>query len=735
MTTSAAAPAPDPATLASGPHPSAFPAVVRAFPFACLLGLFGVHFCLGIFVRGDSFQAYATFNSVYGNLLAAGELLQWLPYAAYGSPAQPYLQTFLGPFQYLGLLVGALCHVSDAWLLFSVSICLESFVLVGGAYLLASELYESEIAASAVATWVAVSLFWNTQIFWPHRALLFLPLLLYFTLRFHRTGDLRQVLRLGLSGVISLMGSLAYLAPIYAFLICLFFLLLRVLDRKAAFARLRRPGLEALPEGCLLALVVGLFAFLFLNQFHGATFTSPDRDPRTGAITLNVFLNFGGSALDKLPDFVLGHWVRHFEFFFYLGVVATGLTLFALSRVRTGVFLALAASCTVLFLLSLGPQGLVGYAVYWFPGMDRFRHLAFLLPMVRILLFLLAGFGLDQLLKKPREQRTDVLLWLAVGAVAILALKHAPSAIPPVAGWAGLVPEISCAMALAPCLWARAVAAKRPLALGLVLALAVAFELGSAHHLLQVGTRSFPLAPGRFPGEGIDVRAVQDFPFQPGRFTPQTVFAQARALRSLAVRQPVNNFALLHLVGADPCVPIFRIDYALPQVLELLEKAAPGALARSNQEIFPQRTLSAFHWSKALEQPWFLEDCGCDGGKLMLETPQGQRLDASGGVRNFSANRLVVAVDAGAQGGQLYYADAFHPGWKATVDGQAAAITPARGAFKAVAVPPGRHEVALAFYDPWRDGARGVLALAALLALGLLFARGVREQAERRSQP
>lgn len=101
--------------------------------------------------------------------------------------------------------------------------------------------------------------------------------------------------------------------------------------------------------------------------------------------------------------------------------------------------------------------------------------------------------------------------------------------------------------------------------------------------------------------------------------------------------------------------------------------------------------------------------------------PPGARFHPAASVRT-GANRLVIQTDA-PDAGYLVISQTGYPGWRATVDGRAAPILPANGAFQAVPVPAGSHTVVLA-YRPASFGIGAGLSLATLLGLaGLALAR------------
>jgi hypothetical protein len=101
-------------------------------------------------------------------------------------------------------------------------------------------------------------------------------------------------------------------------------------------------------------------------------------------------------------------------------------------------------------------------------------------------------------------------------------------------------------------------------------------------------------------------------------------------------------------------------------------------------------------------------------------------------VADLSPDRVRVTVPAGP-GGFLVLADAYHPGWQASVDGVATPVLPANGMFRAVSLPPNARQVEFTFVPaPLRLGA--CISVVTLLLVGLIPILGPAKDRWRRAR-
>jgi len=102
-------------------------------------------------------------------------------------------------------------------------------------------------------------------------------------------------------------------------------------------------------------------------------------------------------------------------------------------------------------------------------------------------------------------------------------------------------------------------------------------------------------------------------------------------------------------------------------------------------------------------------------------------------VVDFDSNRLEVAVSVpqGLESAWMFYSDAWHPFWKATVNGQPAPVLKANLAYKAVPLQPGPNLVRFRFHSGLLSFLQFILGMNSLFwvsAILLLAARLVRER-------
>jgi len=104
--------------------------------------------------------------------------------------------------------------------------------------------------------------------------------------------------------------------------------------------------------------------------------------------------------------------------------------------------------------------------------------------------------------------------------------------------------------------------------------------------------------------------------------------------------------------------------------------------------------------------------------------------DATCAVEDVSPERVKMVVDAPAPGIAVL-SDSFAPAWEATLDGVPCRILKVNAAFRGIAVPAGRHELAYG-YRPLSFELARALSVATLALVAALGAVGLYREVERR---
>jgi hypothetical protein len=477
----------------------------------------------------------------------------------------------------------------------------------------------------------------------------------------------------------------------------------------------------------------------------------------------------------------------------YLGVSTLGLAAAAFltgrHRLRAA---ALGLAIVVALGLALGPHGpFYPAAVSVLPGLKMFRYPTKALLPVSLLVALLAGLGLDAVVRGRLGRRACSALGLGVilaGALSALVAARYGSG----GGW----PIVAVSL-LAGAVWLlRSRGRSSPQHAALALAALTLVDLVTAHAGVNAtispaaifepppivarinraqgrrlyvydykpvsgtaerllgrsvpypvgppppgwGERQYaaaalrlyllPLSGGLFDLEGsyeLDARGLYPRPLNDLTFFLRLVEGTSVHTRLLRLGA-VGTVLSLHRRGLEGLHLEAELPSPFPEPILLWR--VPGALPRS-------WVVSGSRVAKGRRAFEVLSSVGFDPARevLLAEGPDRSAVSGfvgSSRVLRLAPDRVSLGVQASSPG-FVVLADAFDPGWRATLDGQEVPILRANVAFRAVAVPDGQHLVDM-LYRP-RGAARGLTVTGAgLLALLAAAATRARRGGRRRGR-
>jgi Bacterial membrane protein YfhO len=690
----------------------------------------------------DTLFIYETFAIAYNQFFHTGELAQWLPYSSYGLPAHLYGIANFPPLYLMSFASGALLGIRNTWTLFSCAVALDLAIFTFGSYRLIRQFASRGAAAALTAALLwTMALDWN--LYFSLRLLSLMPLGLFFVVRFARTGSL---VSLSLAVVVAIIGCLgtAYFAPYYAFFYICCTVALWIVHRPK-FHISRPLTFSAIVIFALAACAAVIFLYVAsINDLH---FLADQRDPVTGTISLDTFMNYGGLQIFKTLEPFVGLPTENKTALFYAGSLTLVGAVYALWRHRTGELLALAALLIIFVLFCWGPYSPVTRLAYYFPGMPYFRHVGLMYAVPKLLLSIIAAAGLDAMLAGfPETRRDAVRLSVVLGVVsAALAVAYFP-----LAAWlsrqivdAGRPSAIALlgaalgGYALAALIFGKA---RSPAIVPLLLL--VTFAQALAYQHLFHDALNLPIQAS------VEETHVHPFKFVETRDTG--------ALRNTNLYHDISSHGAIYteldsFLQIDECVPVGHLEYVTRPTHELMQhvfgndvsydalaqKLADGGIKPAVAHVLGCG-VSKIQWvpaSAATTTSGGGTSKDCIERVLCLEAPGGEQkvvpwvdgkppaapsLSSQGIVLDrFSFNEIAVSLTVNS-GGWLVYADSAFPGWRAEVDGTSVPIWRANFAFKAVPLESGHHTVRFYFSDPtynWVLWVTDALAMVAILAL------------------
>jgi hypothetical protein len=683
----------------------------------------------------------------------------WLPGLAHGIGSTWFANLQSGLLQNVLLLVGGVPEGTPMLPIFYAGLFLEELLLLLGVWRLGARFYRTPEAQFFVGLAALGSSIWIDNVYWNHRLIYGVPLVISLVLDALETGSRWKLfLALSFAGLQS-MGNAPYIPMLSMAAVGLFVTTYIVLQRK----QLRRsmPLLRPRPVDVLwlaaMALVAAGILLAITRGLGSMTHYHPGRNP-DGSVSLDAFLTYPGSANPlRYVDLIFGV-TPSTDYSLYCGLFTVLLAIHAFVHRPGRNVAALAISLLLLLLFSAGYLSWVGMASYYaLPPLHFFRYISLAAPLVKLLVILLAGFGMDAF-ATPRGRRGDafartglallglIVLWLTMALLpgrpdALtaflrvvrdgLAIRDDASSAPYVV--AAFVVSIAAAGVF---LWRLRPENARLLVPLLLLLHGVdlfrwrvqvlreeSVPLDDALYAMQK-VRPLPYIARRTRGDEETDRArafgPAVFDANPSRTTYDYVdpFVHRDAIWS---RYYVTQWSppvdlLLRARAGRPLPP----DGQIPPPFGALSEPYAKIVGAGQDKL---QVFSAAHPATDADLAQFLNFPKFRGDLLFVsagEAPplppdltKDERLPVVPKVLEFGATRLRVEVEAPAEA-WLAYADAWHKNWKATVDGVATPVERANLAYKAVRLHPGKNIVEFRFRDPLRTACGVLVALLSL---------------------
>jgi hypothetical protein len=381
----------------------------------------------------DAFQYFSLQYYFLNNAVNAGETAQWMPFVTHGTVSNWWYGVQSGIVQSAMLSFGRLNTglLGRNFLpIFYIGILFDVTVFLLGIWLIGQRYFKSNLTILFVAITGLGSAGWFTQPWYNLHSYFALLLILHFIHCLFESGRWRYFLFAGNLFAIQCCGSLPYLLPLSALVICsytsfylLFFWKRTKWEAVRLFRNWKNAILPVLLVSLSLYLVVGMLTYgtaEIANYNVGRTLDGK-------SVSLQAFLGYGTNSNLRWAELVTRispAWDYNL-YFGYLALVFAGL---AFSARPSKTFLVVACTTVMLFLIA-NATPLASFFYYVWPGMDYFRHLSLASTLVRMFLGLVSGFGFERIMIFPSRDRDHSRLRIAVllttaAAIGLLIVSH-----------------------------------------------------------------------------------------------------------------------------------------------------------------------------------------------------------------------------------------------------------------------------------------------------------------------
>lgn len=697
--------------------------------------------CFKWLPTSDTLHFLQATYSVINSIISYNDIPLWFPYDNLGMTTQWQLYR-IGPSLALLMPVVKLINWVNYVPILYISFLLDEILLLVGSYLLGRAIFNNALTAFFISISLTGSVLWYEQIYFNFHFYYLLPLAFYYIVQGCQENKLWKIFFSANIIVFSLFGNFIYAGTILIW-VFIFFLIPTMYAYHFNFREAwSNRGKNDWLFFVFLLLVCSLYLILMA---YGVSYVSPVR--KNVVNDFMMFLTYANdlpTILLTLPDFFTS--MGTYEYNLYTGVLTCGLALAGLiGNPRRGQIPFL-SGFIFFFLFSMGQHSIIAPISYYLPFMSFYRHLSYVIVISKIFLVILAGFGLDDLLNAAtgKTEGTDIgrlakinfvliacftgiVLLFVVGNLLVLRLHL------DVLRTYKIFPRFLVIFAyFGAMLTFWVLAFNRKISAHKVIVVLILIQV------LDIYSYKYDKFHGyEYRIQYNSLVKAEEHDWNLNRFRKLT-FQDCRidASRIETSNPPYHNNVqsiAFQYLGVDCCNnKKFHTFLELAEVQELKRIFPEGVASETYRQIIGcgVSKLSLYNYltiggdenqvAAILKQsqegpaPLIASSVkGLEGGprskdwrlkNISESSPEirsggkgdARMLDGKYQVVDFSDNTLRVKVETPRTpegGGWLYYADAWHPFWRAYVNGREVPVIRANLAFKAVPVPPGASEV------------------------------------------
>lgn len=675
--------------------------------------------------RHDTMYGFELFHYFYSSFFFYGEMAQWLVFDSLGLPSNHDQLFGLTPLNYFVMFWGRLLRIEEALLLFKLSMLGEQLICLLGLYLLCHLIFKNKATIFIVCLGVLSNSDLMTQVYFDFRIFYMFPLAVYSLILFFSKRKPQFLWLSGLVVMAWIMGNVLYF-------ICLWFFILSII---AFVFFIKDPGLwRSLFErsfsniGLLSFLIVLTLSFFYqlvdIQNFVYLVTRGPG-----GKNALDLFLQWGGvnGLGELLKSLILGESGEY-----YVGLLPLVFCFWAALKVRSPIFAAFLSALVALLCLSFG--GLFAVLFYYFPGLSYYRHIGLVYGLLKLLIMICAGFGLDHFWTQPAKTKILCLSVIFLILVFLIdALRISGEWFTALAftgeAWKNFIFTMTAHsvflraggyfivffILFVICLfdWIKGGRSSHAQEHFLMALLLLSFVLDVGSFQYEIYKKSPRLEPELRPL--LYTLKVHPLTFQPMRTIKpleqrqQDAYALTTRLGGGTKYTSLYEFAQFDVCHAQSNILMFPLglhqllsqkNSVDPDLKKLLGCYAPKIRLLTNVIYVDSKAeaLAILKYKTNLYEEGILRGVEQEVRRRAARMDRTANLDAAAHVQKFTPNEILFDINVPTPSGAwLVYADSYHPAWSVKIDGKKGTIYEAYLTFKAIWLEQGDHVIHFAF--------------------------------------